>query len=176
MNFSPEAFPALTECARPRAQQRWEAGRCGQVHTRWRIKRCCARYLGTYAHANLRTPGGLTFGADGNLYVADFGQGILRFNGNTGAYMDTFIPAGRGGLSQLSGFVFGPDGNLYVSSLSSNAVSRFEGGTGTYRPLLPEFLQRTVRRHASARVANHIFRFPSSTQISRPCLPRAMTW
>jgi hypothetical protein len=31
-----ESCPPRGECARPRAQQRWKAGRCGQIQTRWK--------------------------------------------------------------------------------------------------------------------------------------------
>ncbi|MEH1852318.1 hypothetical protein [Nostoc sp.] len=44
---------------------------------------------------------------------------ISRFNGKTGAFIDTFIPAGSGGLNDPVKPVFVPDGNLYVSGLKS---------------------------------------------------------
>ena len=42
---------------------------------------------------------GITFGPDGNLYTADALKGnILRFDGRTGAFIDAFVPTGRGGM------------------------------------------------------------------------------
>lgn len=37
---------------------------------------------------------------------------ILRYNGATGAFIDAFVTAGSGGLSQPGGVRFGPDGQL----------------------------------------------------------------
>lgn len=74
------------------------------------------------------------FGPDGNLYVGDYDSGgeIKRFNGTTGAYIDTFVAAGSGGLNFPNGMAFGPDGNFYVSSGNSNSVKRYNGTTGAY--------------------------------------------
>src|SRR5262249_55761866 len=65
-------------------------------------------------------PFGLTFGPDGNLYVSSFAAGIgyravLRYQGPSGrtpgAFIDTFVPPGSGGLITPNGLLFGPDGN-----------------------------------------------------------------
>jgi streptogramin lyase len=50
----------------------------------------------------------LVFGPDGKLYVASSQQAsVLRFDGITGAFIDTFIPSGSGGLgTNLTGIVF----------------------------------------------------------------------
>jgi hypothetical protein len=52
----------------------------------------------------------LTFGPDGNLYVA--AAGIERFNGLDGTFVDAFVPAGRGGLGAPRSLAFGPNGYL----------------------------------------------------------------
>jgi hypothetical protein len=81
--------------------------------------------------------GGLTmpirqsvFGPDGNndgapdLYVASAGSNaILRYDGLSGSFIDTFIPPGTGGLNGPVDLAFGPDGNLYVSCLGNNPAS-----------------------------------------------------
>ncbi|HOW73788.1 MAG TPA: hypothetical protein PKY77_24565 [Phycisphaerae bacterium] len=67
----------------------------------------------------LRRAVGMTYGPDGNLYVGDSGgqytpANVKRYNGRTGAFIDTFVS--DGGLFGVLDMVFGPDGNLYVTS------------------------------------------------------------
>jgi len=82
---------------------------------------------------------GITFGPDGNLYVASGGWGgnggifglaaVLRYEGPTcpdklppGTFLGTFVRPGSGGLNSPFSLLFGPDGNgdghqdLYVST------------------------------------------------------------
>jgi len=74
---------------------------------------------------------GLTFGADGNLYVADSAHNdVLEYNGTTGAFIKVF--ASGGGLSSPTGITFGPNGNLYVSSDLTNQVLEYNSTTGAY--------------------------------------------
>jgi hypothetical protein len=107
----------------------------------------------------LGSPTGMVFGPDGNFYVADSGffgssPAVLRFQGpgglTPGAFMGTFVPAGRGGLLQPFGVLFGPDRNsdgrqdLYVTSCDLNdssfvnsrphtsTVKVYDGVTGAY--------------------------------------------
>lgn len=66
-----------------------------------------------------------------DLLVGSFGNDrVLRYDGDTGAFVSIF--AQGGGLSGPEGMVFGPDGNLYVSSFGSNNVKRFHGDTGAF--------------------------------------------
>ncbi len=109
-------------------------------------------YLGDFVargSGGLEGPGTMTFGPDGNLFVADFYSSDLavkRFQGPSGptpgAYIDTFVPAGSGGLQIPSGLIFGPDGNndgqldLYVATLANGnikgSVKRYDGVTGAF--------------------------------------------
>ena len=79
-------------------------------------------------------PTGAIFGPDGNLYVASFNNdSVLRFDGASGAFLDTFVTAGSGGLDGPdAGITFGPDGNLYVPSFWNDQVLRYDGTTGAF--------------------------------------------
>lgn len=70
-------------------------------------------------------------GARADLFVGMFTD-VLRYNQFTGAYVETFVPAGSGGLNGLAGLCFGPDGNLYVSSFWSGEVLRYNGKMGDF--------------------------------------------
>ncbi len=86
--------------------------------------------MGNFASGGLDQPIGLVFGPDGNLYVTSaVTDNVLRYNGTTGAFIDTFA---SGGLNGPLGLVFGPDGNLYVSSRYTNNVLRYNGTTGAF--------------------------------------------
>lgn len=105
----------------------------------------------------LTFPVGLTFGPDGNLYVAsaEFITGtdsVMRYQGpsgpSPGAFIDVFVPPGSGGLLSPSGLLFGPDGNgdghqdLYVTNSDFTGigndqardgnVKRYDGVTGAF--------------------------------------------
>ena len=54
----------------------------------------------------------------------------MRYDGTNGTFIDTFVPAGAGGLAQPFGCKFGPDGHLYVVSGNNNRVVRFNGASG----------------------------------------------
>jgi WD40 repeat protein len=84
----------------------------------------------------LRTDTGssaLTFGPDGNLYVSSAGtDSVLRYDGQTGTFLDEFVSAGSGGLDNPVGLAFGPDARLYVASSSTDSVLRYDGRTGEF--------------------------------------------
>src|SRR5205823_11071897 len=96
----------------------------------------------------------LTFGPDGNLYVSSFyGSSIFRYSGETGAFIDVFVAAHSGGLSQPEGLAFAPDGNLYVASIGTHSILRYNGATGAFvdtfvapgvNPTTPRFLLFTI--------------------------------
>lgn len=74
-----------------------------------------------------------------SLLVASRGsnQGVLRFDGVTGAFVDTFVPNGVGGMNQPAGIEIGPDGALYVASNEMGApnltaVLRYDASTGAF--------------------------------------------
>ena len=73
-------------------------------------------------------------GPDGNLYVGSNNtNSILRYDGMTGDFIDTFATGGgASGLSEPMSVVFGPDGNLYVAGFSSHNVVRYNGTTGAF--------------------------------------------
>lgn len=67
---------------------------------------------------------GMDFGPDGNLYVSsDDDEGIVRFNGETGAPMGLFVRSDE--LETVKGMEFGPDGRLYVLSLYTDSILRY---------------------------------------------------
>ncbi|GJM23320.1 MAG: hypothetical protein DHS20C15_32350 [Planctomycetota bacterium] len=96
----------------------------------------------------LDTPTAAVFGPDGMLYVASFSQdAVLRYDGDTGAYIDEFISADSGTLDGPdAGMDFGPDGHLYIPSFNNNRVLRYDGKTGdpmgTFTPVDASVLSR----------------------------------
>lgn len=74
-----------------------------------------------------------TLKAEAALLVAGYANGsVLRYDEVTGDFIDTFIPAGSGGLEAPSSLAFGPDGNLYVSDYDNASVLRYNGRTGDF--------------------------------------------
>jgi WD40 repeat protein len=57
---------------------------------------------------------------------------VQQFDGQTGAFIDTFVSAGSGGLEGPHGLAIGPDGNLYVANRFHRSVLRYNGRTGAF--------------------------------------------
>jgi outer membrane protein assembly factor BamB len=70
----------------------------------------------------------MTIGPNGNLFVTDFQNGVLQFNGQTGAYMGVFAATHNNAFDYKAVFA---NGNLYVG-ISGGAIQEFNGSTGAY--------------------------------------------
>lgn len=83
--------------------------------------------IGPYINGNLITPGSLTSGPDGNLYIVDtYSAAILRYSGTNGTFLGTFVNNTR-----ANNLTFGPDGNLYVADANLGVV-RYNGINGAF--------------------------------------------
>jgi sugar lactone lactonase YvrE len=68
----------------------------------------------------LKSPEGIAFGADGNLYVVNSdNNSVLQYSGADGTFMSVFVSPGSGGLTAANDLHFGPDGHLYVDNFDS---------------------------------------------------------
>lgn len=79
----------------------------------------------------LKDPNGVTFGPNGNLFVAstsDALDAVLEYDGANGCFLGVF--ASGCGLDNPTGLAFGPNGNLFVGSHLSHSVIEFDGTTG----------------------------------------------
>ncbi|HND55803.1 MAG TPA: NHL repeat-containing protein, partial [Pirellulaceae bacterium] len=83
--------------------------------------------------AGLNRPTSMTFGPNGDLFVADEYGGIYRFNGATGESLGMFAVNDHAGqVYTIWGITFGPDGNLYVAERDRSFVAKYSGTTGEY--------------------------------------------
>jgi len=127
-------------------------------------------FLGLFVDG-MDDPAGIAFGPDGNFYVVEFASGannaILRFDGNTGAFIEEFVPDGGGGMSRAATITFGPDGSLYV--VDSSAVYRFHGLTGAFMDIfIPQELGGIVNPTRLTFEGNQAFLVSSGTdQVMR---------
>jgi hypothetical protein len=69
--------------------------------------------------------------AAGSLLINDTYK-VLRYNAATGAFVDTFVPAGTGGMNFVTSMVWGPDGNLYIGDSGTSSICRYDGTTGAF--------------------------------------------
>jgi outer membrane protein assembly factor BamB len=93
---------------------------------------------GTFAPSGpLSNYNGIARGPDGNIYVStnpypyNTGGGVLRFDGQSGAFINVFVAAGTGGLNNSLELHFASDGKLYVAGFTAGIV-RFDGQTGAF--------------------------------------------
>ena len=92
----------------------------------------------TPGSGGLAFPVDFMFGPDGNgdgredLYVSsrDTDQ-LLRYDGETGAYLDVFVGAGAGGLDEPNRFCL-VDDRLWVAGGSSNQLHLYDAATGAF--------------------------------------------
>lgn len=70
----------------------------------------------------------MAFGPDGNLYLLDPSNGVLRYSGQDGHFISVFVNGSA--IPSAQNFAFAPGGDLFVST-AANGVLRFNGTTGT---------------------------------------------
>lgn len=94
-------------------------------------------FIGEFVSRNeggMGKPFGMTFDANGNLYVASFSTNeILKFDSNGDVVPGSpFIAAGTGGLTNPRGLTIGPDGLLYVANGATESILRFDPVSGNF--------------------------------------------
>lgn len=83
------------------------------------------------SEAVLNDPHDLTFGPDGNLYIADkFGDRVVLMNPDT---LEVIGSIGDGALAGAHDVSFGPDGTLYVAATNLNGVVSYDMSGGVPR-------------------------------------------
>jgi len=118
-------------------------------------------------------PTSATFGPDGALYVASFeNDQILRFDGQTGAYLGVFVSQGLGNLNGPdAGTKWGADGLLYVPSFWNDRVLRYDS-TGAFVDEFVSFREGGLRQprdlvqhdgdwYVASSLSNRILRYDS---------------
>lgn len=88
----------------------------------------------------LSGPGPLVFRPDGFLYVGSSNTGVLRYDSQTGAFVNQVVPSP--GARSDAGLAFGPNGNLYVAFFDfinhMDFVNSYDPQTGTL--IIPFFV------------------------------------
>jgi|GEM_PF-3517547 len=91
-----------------------------------------------FLSANLYRPTSFSFSYENQLYIASrppnhFSRSqLLRFDGLSGNYIDTFFPQSHRILNQPFGLIIGPDSHFYVTSFANHEVLRYNGETGQF--------------------------------------------
>jgi streptogramin lyase len=88
------------------------------------------RFIGKTGPGAVEDPTDLQFTANGDLLVSSAATSVVKEYDTTGAFKETFIHGGSGGLHEAEGLTFTPRGNLLVASELGNAVLAFNGTTG----------------------------------------------
>ncbi len=70
----------------------------------------------------------------GDLFVSSSRtNSVKRFDRETGAYVEDFIPSLSGGLVNPQEVIFRPDGHLYVVGFGNTKIKRYDSETGEYQ-------------------------------------------
>lgn len=109
------------------------------------------------------------------LVASVFGDSVLRFNAQTGQYIDDFVTSRAGGLDEPNGMAIGADGNLYVASYLTNNILRFNGDTGAFMDVFVQNAQGPIGMtfgpggdlYVASRDALGVLRFDGATGASK---------
>ncbi len=71
------------------------------------------------------------------------GHSIQRFDAQTGAFVDNFVPPGSGGLNSPQEIIFGPDGHVYITGFGNPRIKKYDRDSGQY---LGDFTQNYTLR------------------------------
>ena len=77
------------------------------------------------AGQGLNNPYGLAFDTAGNLYAANFGNTITRYDSSGTRIGTDFVPTGQG-LNNPVGLAFDTAGNLYAANFNGNTITRYD--------------------------------------------------
>jgi DNA-binding beta-propeller fold protein YncE len=129
------------------------------------------RFVDYQPNRSLYSPRGLAFGPDGQLYVGSAttnyqGCQVLRYNGQTGAFVDTFVAAGSGGLGDIGDMTFGPDGKLYVLC-SAQGVLCYSGLDGHFLSLFASFPTNVYPHNLAFGPSGDLFVSTSANSVLR---------
>ncbi len=94
-----------------------------------RFDRFSGAKVDTLTSAQMSQPNSIAF-YDDNVYVTDAGANkVLKYNGDNGNFIETFIDTFPAGLDRPRGLVF-KDDVLYVANEGNDSVKRFNASTG----------------------------------------------